>query len=160
MLIAPDTLDRLKARTEIDDKTGCWNWVGSYTKKGYGKMSLGNWPHKTHRISYIIHKGPIPHGLVVMHSCDNRKCWNPAHLSVGTQRDNVHDMIKKGRRNTARGRRNASSKLIEEDVPVVLYLIKRGCSQRLIGELFGVAHVQIGRIARGEGWSHVSGQLN
>jgi hypothetical protein len=51
-----------------------------------------------HRASWQIHYGPIPTGAIVCHSCDNPKCVNPIHLWIGTQRDNLLDAIKKGRK--------------------------------------------------------------
>jgi hypothetical protein len=77
---------------------GCWNYLGGKTKGGYGVF----YPKKgeatyAHRYSYQLFKGSIDEGLVVMHSCDNRKCVNPEHLSQGTSGDNLRDMTSKGR---------------------------------------------------------------
>lgn len=76
---------------------GCWVWNGSKTLKGYGRTNFQGRKSHAHRVSYKIFHGPIPEGLVIMHSCDNPPCCNPAHLSAGTHRDNVHDAIAKGR---------------------------------------------------------------
>jgi hypothetical protein len=72
---------------------GCWLWLGRKQPNGYGIYKS----KYSHRFSYEIFKGEIPKGLVVMHSCDNRICCNPDHLSVGTYRDNIMDAVKKGR---------------------------------------------------------------
>lgn len=84
-----------------DTATGCWLWKGQRHYLGYGSFSKSAGKarqHVTaHRWAYEIHKGPIPEGLFVMHSCDNRICVNPAHLSVGTHLDNMRDMQNKGR---------------------------------------------------------------
>ena len=96
----------------IDPISGCWNWIGRKNAYGYGLIS-GEINGKryarkgvailAHRVSWIIFKGDIPesesfHGTVVMHICDNRKCVNPNHLRLGTQSDNVKDMVAKGRK--------------------------------------------------------------
>lgn len=75
---------------------GCWEWTGLLNTHGYGRF----WPGHhmvAHRYSWLLHHGHIPDGRVVMHSCDNRKCVSPYHLSLGTQRDNLLDAKRKGR---------------------------------------------------------------
>ena len=107
-----DVRERFFDRFEIDKKTGCWNWTGTNGPAGYGYISgnidgvrygkIGK-PILAHRASWIIHCGPIPetegsgpHGTVVRHKCDNRKCVNPDHLELGTQNDNIKDMDVRG----------------------------------------------------------------
>jgi len=101
--------ERFFNRFERDQKSKCWNWTGALTPQGYGviygEMLDGTKLKRTlaHRVSWMLHKGPIPtgsgaHGTVVMHKCDNPTCVNPDHLMLGTQADNVKDMIAKGRK--------------------------------------------------------------
>ena len=106
------TEQRFFQRFSVDKETGCWNWTGPPNCNGYGMISgaVGGIRYVpnggrmlAHRVSWIIHNGPIPkgggaHGTVVMHICDNRLCVNPKHLRIGAQSDNVMDMIIKGRK--------------------------------------------------------------
>lgn len=90
--------DKARFWSKVDTSGDCWEWTAGCFKRGYGAFSYaGKNPGYAHRFSYELHHGPIPKGGVVMHTCDNRKCVNPAHLNAGTQRDNIHDSIKKGR---------------------------------------------------------------
>ena len=74
----------------------CWLWRGSIQGK-YGSICIEGKSTGAHRVSYQLHKGEIPEGLVVMHSCDVPLCVNPKHLSAGTYIDNMQDMVRKGR---------------------------------------------------------------
>lgn len=85
-----------------EPNTGCWLWGASLKEGkcgGYGQLKVNGKEVTAHRVSYMIHKGPIPKGLYVLHTCDVRSCVNPDHLFLGTQKDNIHDMMKKGRAN-------------------------------------------------------------
>lgn len=81
----------------VDKTDYCWNWVGS-KRRGYGRFMFRDKIIGTHRISYIIHKGEIPKGMLICHKCDNPSCVNPDHLFLGTHKDNAHDCVIKGRK--------------------------------------------------------------
>jgi len=76
----------------------CWEWQASLTDKGYGQFFDKGVRILAHRYSYKLRFGKIPEGLFLCHTCDNPKCVNPDHLKPGTQKDNIQDMIAKGRR--------------------------------------------------------------
>lgn len=80
----------------VEIKEGCWGWRAATNRKGYGRF-YSKHTQSAHRFSWIIHKGKIPDGLFVLHKCDNPPCTNPEHLFLGTNLDNIRDMIAKGR---------------------------------------------------------------
>jgi len=91
-------LDRVLNKVEVNNTTGCWEFCGGKNNLGYGMIRDDKKMRTTHRVSYEEHTNTkIPKHLIVMHSCDNPCCVNPAHLSLGTRQDNMQDMINKGR---------------------------------------------------------------
>lgn len=109
-----------------------------------------------HRASYILHKGDIPDSLLVMHSCDNPLCVNPNHLSLGTPKENMDDMDRKGRRVTgaARGTASALAKLNDDSVRYIRAHASEGAAS--LGEMFGVHRKTVEAILVGKTWRHVT----
>ncbi len=92
-------------------ESGCWLWTAHVGKTGYGSICYKKKRTGSHRMSWMIHNGDIPEGLLVLHQCDTRSCVNPDHLFLGTYKDNAQDCIKKGRDNRLCGEDNHNSKL-------------------------------------------------
>jgi hypothetical protein len=93
--------------SKIDKSGSCWAWTSAFTTRGYGFFWVGGAKRSeyAHRVAWeLSNGGKVPDGSVVMHSCDNPKCVNPAHLSIGTPKDNAQDCKRKGR--NAFGERN------------------------------------------------------
>lgn len=75
----------------------CWEWQGTLNPDGYGVMRVGGDDRLVHRVAYIVFVGPVPYGRVVLHTCNNPRCWNPQHLAVGTQGFNTQLAVLQGR---------------------------------------------------------------
>jgi hypothetical protein len=82
---------------------GCWNWTAGVDRWGYGKFKLDGKYHGAHRVAFAIYKGEIPDGMFVLHSCDNRRCCSPGHLSLGSHKQNMDDMTSRGRQAKGEG---------------------------------------------------------
>lgn len=98
--------------------SGCWEWTRYIRPAGYGMVGIPG-QYRTidaHRASWMVHRGPIPDGLFVCHTCDNRKCINPDHLWLGTHQDNIDDMVRKGRSPRSCGEASGMAKLTTEQV--------------------------------------------
>jgi hypothetical protein len=137
------------------NENGCLEWIGSLTDKAYGLFSYNGKTVKAHRFSYELFYEKIPEGMVVMHSCDNPKCVNPNHLSLGTQEDNIRDMINKNRDNKAKGSAVGNSKLTEDQVKEIKNKINSGMKQRDIAKEYKVAPNTISNIKNGISWAHM-----
>lgn len=93
-----DLKEKLYAGFVPEPTTGCWLWFKNAGKHGHGLLRHGSGSaFLAHRVSWEIHRGPIPKGLFVCHKCDTPQCINPDHLFTGTPRDNTRDMMNKGR---------------------------------------------------------------
>jgi hypothetical protein len=133
----------------------CWVWTASRTTAGYGHVSIGNKVLYMHRVMHEIYNGDIPKGLQVLHHCDNPPCCNPAHLFAGTQKLNMEDMNKKGRRNDVRGEASPKCKLTDKQVEEIRkrytrYGLDDGVGSVKLAKEFGVSTRHIISIIRGE----------
>lgn len=139
-------------------KDGCWNWT-SATRTGYGYFGVRGRMRMAHRVSYQLYVGTIPFGMFVCHHCDNRLCVRPDHLFIGTQKDNIQDMIRKGRqastdRTRHKGETNGRAKLTEQLVRVIR--TKRGrISSKTVAAQFNVSPSLVVKIWSRDIWSHV-----
>lgn len=130
----------------------CWLWQG-FLLHGtwYGHIALSGKNGKNgktisaHKLSWILHYGPIPDGLFVLHHCDTPPCVRPDHLFLGTQSDNMRDAAAKGRHpsqvnpSTQRGENSACAKLTAAMVlEMRLLRAETGLAYRRIGERYGV----------------------
>jgi hypothetical protein len=89
--------ERFLARIQKGAADDCWPWMGRLDPNGYGRIDRDRKPRLAHRIAFFLANQNADQSFVVCHSCDNPRCCNPAHLWLGTQIDNVNDMIAKGR---------------------------------------------------------------
>lgn len=97
-IIRRDQIDAAAFWGKVARGDGCWLWCGERNSSGYGRAYvLGNEKRLAHRCAYAIEHGEVPAGMVVMHTCDNPACVNPAHLQLGTVADNIQDKMAKGR---------------------------------------------------------------
>jgi hypothetical protein len=124
---------------------GCWEWKGTRNGYGYGIFLLpGEKPVRAHRYSYEYHVGPIPEGMVIMHTCDNPPCVNPAHLQVGTKAENNADTAKKRRHNYGLDHWNA--RLSDADVAAIRASDE---TRKALAKRYGVTYSHIWRIKAG-----------
>ncbi len=140
---------RLEKNSIPEPNSGCLIWTGWIDKGGYGVLRFDGRQKQAHRAAYAATNGPIPANLFVCHKCDVPACINPAHLFLGTNADNIADMVAKGRQRGARGTRNSKAKLTEADV---LRIRAATGTQTAIASQFGVSQQTVGRIRAGRIW--------
>lgn len=138
---------------------GCWLWNGGRTRLGYGIFKSGIGTTVAHRASWALEHGSLPpDGVEVCHRCDTPACVNPAHLFLGTHKDNMRDMSAKGRtgKHDQRGELNAKCRLTDEAVARMIALRDAGTSGSDLAALFGVSCQYVyavcnGRVRRPDG---------
>lgn len=124
-------------------KGDCFVFSGSRDRKGYGNMTYKKKHLSSHRLMWIFLRGEIPHGMCVLHKCDNPICSNPDHLFLGTNQDNTDDMIRKGRKKT---------KLTIDQVKE----IRRSTLPRpILAKRYGVDVTNISCVRLGKTWKYI-----
>lgn len=142
----------LNVQRGTDDE--CWPWLRPPTPgTGYGQARVAGRHLLAHRLAWSFTHGPVPLGMFVLHKCDVRLCVNPNHLFLGTQADNVRDMIAKGRQ--AVGAATRSTPLTDALVREMRTLRAAGTPHRDLCNRFGVSEPTVSRICNRVTWRHV-----
>jgi hypothetical protein len=142
------------------DPEQCWEWQGAL-RAGYGCLRHNQKVVNCHRVSYVIHNGPVPDGLIVGHKCDNRRCVNPHHLEAITYAQNNYDGAHRGREKRGVkapcGTDFAHAKLTESIVSEARRIrAEQGYGWRRISKMLQVAEAFALREAlAGRTWKHV-----
>ena len=127
---------------KVNKTDTCWIWTGGRKRKpwDYGVIGLkrGHAILSAHRVSWELHHGQIPHGICVLHHCDNPPCVNPAHLFLGSLQNNTHDMLRTHRHKVM---------LTDAQEQDIREQYTSGClSQTMLAKTFGVGQSTISRI--------------
>ena len=143
--------ERFWEKVNVRGANDCWPWQGAIGGHGYGNITDGNGSTlRAHRVSYHLHNGEIPRGLVICHLCDHTWCVNPVHLYVGSQAMNLREMSKKGR--STFGVRSTSAKLSDAKVMVIRLA---STAQICLARDFGVSPMTISLAKRSLTWKHL-----
>lgn len=170
--VRPHDPDRFLAKVQITDH--CHIWTGQKRPDGYGAFSFSNGKRRkakvaAHRFAYTLAHGFLPPHLLVCHRCDNPLCVNPAHLFLGTYKDNAYDMIAKGRNWTPpkgtpviippekiqRGSKIAQAKLTEAQIPAIRLAHAQGASYASIARSLSLDWTTVRSIVSRQTWKHV-----
>lgn len=155
-----NTIEDFWAKVDVRGPDDCWLWTRGVSRSGYGTINMAGKVLSAHRVAYEAHHGvTLTHGreLIVCHRCDQPLCCNPAHLFLGTQKDNAQDRKAKGRQAPARrGSANEWAKFTDDQVREIRALHATGeWSYPRLGARFGMHPQNIGRIVRREGYADV-----
>jgi len=144
---------RFFAKVKHDD-SGCHLWTASTFYHGYGKFRLKDKIMLPHRVAFAIYYEQDPGESLVMHSCDNPICVNPEHLSLGSNQDNMDDMVRKKRH--PHGESFHSAKLKEEDVIQIRAATLVHGSLAALARIFSVDPTTIKAVISRESWKHIA----
>jgi len=176
---------RFWSKVEVQAKGRCREWLGCKNKGGYGVFRLNGKVYLAHRIAYVLANGSIPDGMLICHKCDNRGCEEAEHFFVGEYKDNIQDMLKKGRgswvaggnhwsitnpeklargdrhgskthpESRPRGEKHGNRELTEFKVLEARRRYSEGETQTSIAKDFGISYQQVSRIVNRKQWTHV-----
>lgn len=150
--------DRFWSKVQRGSEHECWPWVGHRNRLGYGRFTyVRGMTQQATRIAWLLWHGSLPpNDMFVCHSCDNPPCVNPNHLWLGTCKQNVQDMVQKGRHNPTpkRGEESNKAKL---SAAQALEIYNSNEPHKVLAERYGVSATAIYWIKTGKNWSHVTG---
>jgi hypothetical protein len=146
--------ERFWSKVDRKDQGDCWPWLGWRDGDGYGQISIGGAKGRRIRATaaaWLLTYGEMPTNQV-LHRCDNPSCVNASHLFLGTQADNMRDMVAKGRKYLMRGRLNRRAKLNDASVRAIR---SSTLSNGVLASAFGVSPSVISEVRSRKAWGHV-----
>ena len=163
----PKQITKNLNRFLVNRATDCWEYTGPTTTSKGGKHRYGTISVKhmgivyklfAHRLAYAVHNRADPLKYFVCHHCDNPLCINPDHLFLGTAKDNMRDMVAKGRAANQRGANNNNSKASLEDIDLVVELLPKLGNTQIAARLnHRIGQSMISRIRLGKSWAKYTG---
>ena len=147
--------ERLAAKMQKGRAYECWLFMGCIAGRGYGGIQQGGKMLLAHRAAFELANGPIPAGTFICHTCDNRRCVNPAHLYAGTPQQNMDDKVARGRQSYLSGESNGCAKLTTGQVLAIRTARAGGAKQRELAAIYGVGQTQISKICIGKRWKQI-----
>ena len=142
-------MKRFWDKVKIGSRTECWEWTAAKFTKGYGAFGIRGKSERAHRVAWMLANQKPIGKYFILHSCDNPKCVNPAHLRRGTHRDNEKDKVNRGRQ---AGERNSNARLTREDVLQLRYIYKSGWSSADLANLVGMNTSHISKVVNNYYW--------
>ena len=138
-------------------ESGCLIWLGATQFYGYGSVRYEGKNWKSSRLAWTLERGPIPEGMFVCHKCDVTPCCNVNHMFLGSHRDNMRDMIKKGRSKLlkTRGEQVNTAKLTDGKVIEIRKAHADGISCVKLGKIYGVSDAAINEAVNRKTWKHI-----
>ena len=156
MSLKPKNIEFFHSMTiPVKTEAGCLEWRGRLLENGYGVLNVNRVYILAHRVSYLIANGAIDPFLQTRHSCDNRRCVNPDHLSLGTCQDNANDRVSRNRQ--CKGESHGRCRLKTEDVIAIRrHRDVDGLGYKEIAKKFSISRSMALLICHRKKWTHVA----
>jgi hypothetical protein len=142
-------------------RNSCWNWTGFPRSNGYGVCRFRSAEFKAHRVAFFLANGRIRADLLVLHSCDNRRCCNPRHLRQGTPKQNSQDSVWRGRNTRLRGEHNGKAKLTRRQIGEIRKTLRAAARGKIkiyqyqIARYYGVSEATVSYLKNGGRWDGI-----
>jgi len=145
-------VEQMKDLIETITSDGCWVWPFRLDDDGYGQCWFNGATRRVHRVAFFFTHGKWP-TPIARHTCDNPRCFNPAHIIEGTNKENTWDAIR--RKRNVRGERCRLSKLTPEMVLKMRALSVSGVPTSSLAKEFGVSFQSAWAIVTNRKWRHI-----